>query len=153
VPREIERKFLVKGGLTPPGTGVLQRQGYLLAEARCSVRVRVEGDRATLCVKGAQTGLTRAEFEYPIPLADAEEMLATLCPLVIEKTRHTLQHAGRAWEVDVFHGENEGLITAEVELPSEDSEVRMPPWIGEEVSADPRYRVAHLSRHPFRRWK
>ncbi|MGQ0612785.1 MAG: CYTH domain-containing protein [Planctomycetaceae bacterium] len=153
MPREIERKFLVQQGFIPPGQGVLQRQGYLLAEARCSVRVRVEGGCASLCIKGPQTGLTRAEFEYAIPVAEAEELLGTLCPFVIEKTRHRLRHEGHTWEVDIFHGANEGLVTAEVELPSEDAAPALPSWIGQEVSEDPRYRVAYLSRHPFRRWR
>jgi CYTH domain-containing protein len=148
---EIERKFLVRGdGWRPGPPGVLQRQGYLSAEDP-TVRVRIEGDRATLTVKGAQRGLARAEFEYGIPLADARELL-DLCGALVEKTRHLREFGGRRWEVDVFHGPNEGLIIAEVELSREDEEVALPPWVGAEVSHDPRYRVASLSRRPYREW-
>lgn len=149
---EIERKFLVVGdGWRPGGDGVLQRQGYLLAEERATVRVRIAGGRATLNVKGPQRGLARAEFEYEIPLADAEAILR-LCPFVVEKTRHERVFGGRRFEVDVFHGENEGLVLAEVELSSEDDPVTLPPWVGEEVSLDPRFRAAYLARRPFREW-
>jgi adenylate cyclase len=149
---EIERKFLVRGdGWKPGPPGALQRQGYLSVEDP-TVRVRIEGDRATLTVKGAQRGLTRAEFEYEIPLADAEEMFA-LCPFAVEKTRYLRDLDGRRWEVDVFHGANDGLVIAEIELEREDESFVLPPWIGAEVSRDPRYRVASLARHPFLKWR
>lgn len=151
--REIERKFLVAGdGWGPADDGSLQRQGYVAVTDRGTVRVRIEDGRAVLNVKGAQKGLTRAEYEYEIPLADGEEILATLCGLVVEKTRYKREHAGQVWEVDVFHGDNEGLVVAEVELESEDTDVELPPWVGEEVSRDQRFKVAYLSRHPFRAW-
>jgi CYTH domain-containing protein len=150
---EIERKFLVAGdGWRRGSPGVLQRQGYLWIDERGNARVRVEGGRATLTIKGAQRGLARAEFEYAIPPADAEEILATLCGFVVEKTRYRREHAGRVWEVDVFHGANEGLVTAELELAREDDAFEAPPWLGADVSHDPRYRVAWLSRHPYRDW-
>lgn len=152
--REIERKFLVRGDAWRPGPdGTLQRQGYLAITERTTVRVRVEGTRATLTIKGAQVGLTRPEYEYEIPPADAEAMLASLCGLVVEKTRYVREHAGRTWEIDVFHGANAGLVTAEVELASEADEVALPPWAGAEVSHDVRYRVAWLADHPYREWK
>lgn len=148
---EIERKFLVRGDAWREGApGVLQRQGYLSTEDP-TVRVRIEGGRATLCVKGAQKGLTRPEFEYAIPLADAEQMLK-LCGFVVEKTRHVREFGGRRFEVDEFHGANEGLVIAEVELAREDESFALPLWIGAEVSRDPRYRVSSLARHPFLKW-
>ncbi len=149
--REIERKFLVRGDTWKPGPpGVLQRQGYLSTEDP-TVRVRIEGIRATLGVKGAQHGLTRPEFEYEIPLADAEAMLK-LCGFVVEKTRHVREFGGRRWEVDVFHGANEGLVIAEIELAREDESFALPLWAGAEVSRDPRYRVSSLARNPYRKW-
>ena len=150
---EIERKYLVEGdGWGPGGDGRLQRQGYLAVHERGIVRVRIEEGEATLNIKGAQSGLTRAEYEYPVPEEDAEEMLEHLCGLVIEKTRYLREFGGRTWEVDVFHGDNEGLVTAEVELEDEEAEVALPPWVGEDVSHDIRYRVAYLVKHPYRTW-
>lgn len=152
--REIERKFLVEDeGWGPAGDGSLQRQGYLAITERGNIRVRIEGGAATLTLKGLQEGLTRDEFEYAIPLEEGERILQVLGLWVAEKTRYRRRHAGHLWEIDVFHGENDGLVTAEVELGSEDEEVDLPPWIGREVSHDTRYRVAHLSRHPWRTWK
>jgi len=149
---EIERKFLVTGdGWRPGPPGVRQRQGYLSVEERATVRVRIDGERGTLTIKGEQRGITRTEFEFAIPLADAEEILG-LCAFVVEKTRYLREHAGRTWEVDVFHGANEGLVTAEVELAREDEEFAPPPWVGADVSSDLRYRVARLARQPYRGW-
>jgi len=151
--REIERKYLVEGdGWAPADDGRLQRQGYLAVHERGAVRVRIEEEEATLTIKGAQSGLTRAEYEYPVPLKDAEEMMEKLCGLVVEKTRYRREFGGRIWEVDVFHRDNEGLVTAEVELDSEDAEVEVPPWVGEDVSHDMRYRVTFLARQPYRTW-
>jgi len=148
---EIERKFLVRGDAWRPGPeGVLQRQGYLSVEDP-TVRVRIAGARATLTVKGAQKGLTRPEFEYEVPLADAEEMLL-LCAFAVEKTRHVREFGGRRWEIDEFHGANEGLVIAEIELEREDESFALPLWLGAEVSRDPRYRVSSLARTPFGKW-
>ncbi|MBE0617966.1 MAG: CYTH domain-containing protein [Proteobacteria bacterium] len=151
---EIERKFLVRGEgwRTGAETRVI-RQGFLSTDPDRTVRVRVAGDRGYLTVKGRAEGLVRAEFEYPIPVEDANAMLDRLClrPL-IEKTRHRVEHAGLVWEVDEFHGENQGLVLAEVELDDPGAEVRLPPWTGEEVSGDPRYYNANLVRHPFAKW-
>ncbi|TCZ63211.1 CYTH domain-containing protein [Roseicella aquatilis] len=149
---EIERKFLVAGDgwrREAAGPGVPLRQGYLAGgggpEAPV-VRVRLAGPRAFLTIKGP--GLTtRAEFEYPIPVADAEAMLATLCaPPVLEKVRHRVEHAGLVWEVDVFGGHLAGLVLAEVELDSADQAVALPDWVGREVSGDPRYVNSNLAR-------
>ena len=151
---EIERKFLVVGddwrlGATP----VPIRQGYLSSTPERTVRVRLEGERGVLTVKGLTTGATRDEFEYEIPAADAREMLERLCerPL-LEKTRWTRVHAGRTWQVDEFHGDNAGLIVAEVELERESDVVALPPWAGPEVTADARYYNANLARRPYRGW-
>ncbi|MCC7682989.1 CYTH domain-containing protein [Janthinobacterium sp. FW305-128] len=151
---EIERKFLLAGdawrGL---GQAVLLRQGYLSSERERVVRVRIEGEQAMLTIKGANVGTTRGEWEYPIPLADAVELLDGLCeqPL-IEKYRHRIEHAGMVWEVDEFLGVNAGLLVAEIELASEDQPFEKPEWIGAEVSGDARYYNANLIRHPFSQW-
>jgi adenylate cyclase len=151
---EIERKFLLQGdawrGL---GQAVLLRQGYLSSARERVVRVRIEGEQAMLTIKGANVGATRGEWEYPIPLADAVELLDGLCeqPL-IEKVRHRIEHAGMVWEVDEFLGANAGLVVAEIELASEDQPFDKPDWIGAEVSGDVRYYNANLIRHPFSQW-
>ncbi len=152
--REIERKFLVIGddwrGLAP---GKDYRQGYLSTVAERTVRVRVAGERAFLTVKGISVGASRAEFEYGIPVADADEMLDGLCERpIIEKTRYRIPHEGFVWEVDEFAGANAGLIVAEIELASEDQQFPHPSWIGEEVTGDPRYFNANLIAHPFSAW-
>jgi CYTH domain-containing protein len=154
MPIEIERKFLVCGTSWKRGAvGELYRQGYLVAEADRTVRVRVVGEEGYLTIKGRSRGLVRAEYEYRIPAPEASEMLDTLClqPL-IEKYRYRIGHAGLVWEVDEFLGENQGLILAEVELADEQQRLSLPDWVGEEVSRDPRYYNANLARHPFSRW-
>ena len=151
---EIERKFRVVGEDWKTGSGVPFRQGYLSTAKERTVRVRIEGERAVITVKGLTRGVTRSEFEYEIPAKDAAAMLDDLCerPL-IEKRRHTLQHGGLTWEIDEFSGENEGLVIAEVELESEDQEFTRPAWLGEEVSDDPRYYNANLVKEPFSKWR
>jgi len=151
---EIERKFLVHGDAWRDGSCAIRfRQGYLSSAPQRTVRVRVSGDAATLTIKGPPLGLTRSEFEYPIPLQDAMALLDTLCerPL-IDKVRHVVEYRGARWEVDEFEGDNAGLIVAEIELTREDEPVVLPPWIGAEVTADPRYQNANLVRHPYSRW-
>ncbi len=151
---EIERKFLVTNDLWRVGAkGTLYRQGYLSTAADRNVRVRIIGDQGFLTVKGRADGITRLEFEYEIPLADATGMLDDLClkPL-IEKTRTKIDYRGATWEVDDFAGDNAGLVVAEVELASEDQRVELPPWIGEEVSEDPRYFNSSLVAKPFKTW-
>lgn len=151
---EIERKFLVrKDAWVPRNPGVLYTQGYLNSQKERVVRVRLEGTEAKLTIKGLTTGLTRLEFEYDIPAADATEMLDALCERpIISKHRHVEMHGGLKWEIDVFHGDNEGLIVAEVELPAERVELTLPPWAGDEVSSDPRYFNANLIAHPYKTW-
>lgn len=151
--QEIERKFLVEGTDWKRGPGTLYRQGYLCSDENRAVRVRLAGDRGFLTIKGATRGIARSEYEYAIPREDAEAMLDALCagPLV-EKTRYLVEHAGHTWEVDEFHGANQGLVVAEVELERADEEVELPPWVKEEVSADPRYLNANLAKKPYSRW-
>ncbi|OUR67511.1 adenylate cyclase [Cycloclasticus sp. 46_83_sub15_T18] len=153
---EIERKFLVDfSNIVLPGNGVLIKQGYLplASETKTVVRVRIKAERAYLTVKGANVGASRAEFEYQIPLADAEEMLANLCdkPLV-EKTRYELMVEGHCWELDVFVGDNEGLVVAEVELAAETESFVLPSWVEKEVTGDPRYYNSSLLALPYKLW-
>lgn len=152
--REIERKFLVKKeAWRPQGEGSLYLQGYLSTVKERVVRVRVAGDKGLLTVKGVAEGFSRHEFEYEIPVKDARQMLDTLCETpLIEKIRHREEHEGVLWEIDVFLGENEGLVLAEVELESETRPVPLPAWIGEEVSENPRYYNMNLVKNPFRQW-
>jgi len=151
---EIERKFLVKGdSWRSLGTGTLYRQGYISKSIGASVRVRIAGDRGYLTIKGVTVGNSRAEFEYPIPVEDAQTMLETMCqPPLIEKTRSQIEFAGLIWEVDEFWGENQGLIVAEVELTAENQVIEFPDWIGKEVSSDSRYFNVNLIEHPFSKW-
>lgn len=153
---EIERKFLVKGGAWRfLGTGEIYRQGYILTQNQITtVRVRIAGARAYLTLKGKVKGLTREEFEYPIPLEDAQIMLEKLCdsPL-IEKTRYRIKLGNLLWEVDEFRGDNQGLILAEVELTDEHQLIELPDWIGEEVTQDIRYYNVNLCKHPYSNWK
>ena len=151
---EIERKFLVSGDAWRSlGKGTTFRQGYLSTVKERTVRVRVVGDQGVRSVKGIAVGAVRTGFEYVIPGPDAEAVLDELCerPL-IEKTSYVIEAAGLTWEVDEFSGANEGLIDAEVELEDEDQELGVPEWIGEEVTADPRYFNANLITHPFSEW-
>lgn len=153
---EIERKFLLKDDSWKEGAdaGTLFRQGYLQGSEHSSVRVRIEGERANLNIKSATLGIQRREFEYPIPMEDARTLLDELCekPL-IEKTRYLLNYAGHLWEIDVFSGDNAGLVVAELELKSEDEAFERPPWLGQEVSHDPRYYNVCLVKEPYSKWK
>jgi adenylate cyclase len=152
--KEIERKFLVKAELWHrPGNGVRYRQGYLSVMRDRTVRVRIAGNKGFVTIKGKTVGASRSEYEYEIPLSDANEMLERLCqrPL-IEKIRYRVPHDGVVWEVDEFKGINAGLTIAEVELKREDQQVSLPDWVGEEVTRDPRYFNANLVAHPFTRW-
>ena len=152
--KEIERKFLVKGDKWRSlGKGVLYRQGYIPTSGKETVRVRIVGDTGYLTIKGATVGKARMEFEYPIPLQDAEEMLDHLCTFpLIEKKRYKIKQGDLVWEVDEFSGENEGLIIAEVELETENQTITLPDWIDREVS-DPKYYNANLAKHPYSQWE
>jgi adenylate cyclase len=152
---EIEHKFLVLDDRwrRQVERSVEMRQGYLTSDARCSVRVRVAGGRGFLNIKSGTLGIQRGEYEYPIPPAEAEEILDTLCekPL-LEKTRHYLRFGEHLWEIDEFAGANAGLIVAEVELSRPDEPFARPDWLGEEVSRDIRYYNSQLARHPYKTW-
>ncbi len=152
--KEIERKYLVKlDTWKPQGEGIHFKQGYLNSQKERVVRVRIEGPKAKLTIKGLTKGVTRSEFEYTIPVEDAALLLDNLCeqPL-IDKHRHKEEHHGKTWEIDVFHGLNEGLVVAEIELGSEDEKIVLPVWVGEEVSSDPRYFNSNLLKNPFTSW-
>ena len=134
------------------GSGERLQQGYLSTDPERTVRIRLVGERAWLTIKGRSIGASRLEFEYSIPAADARQLL-TLCqsPL-IDKTRHRVPFAGHTWEVDVFHGDNQGLVIAEVELEREGEDVQLPAWLGEEVTGDPAYYNSNLIRRPYCAW-
>ncbi|MCH8543060.1 MAG: CYTH domain-containing protein [Alcanivorax sp.] len=150
---EIERKFLVRNtAMLANQPGLTLRQGYLSHTPEATVRVRIQGDQAWLTVKGRNDGARRAEFEYTVPVADALEMLALCSAGRIEKTRYRLPAGEHVWEVDVFHGDNDGLIVAEIELNHEDDAFELPAWIGEEVTGDARYYNSQLSQTPFCSW-
>lgn len=153
---EIERKFLVRKELWPKvrkGAGLAVRQGYLCTDPARTVRVRMVDRSAYLTIKGPSRGYARSEFEYPIPADEAEYLLEKLCvrPL-IEKTRYRIRFKGRLFEVDEFGAENKGLLLAELELQDESEKPDLPEWIGEEVSADPRYFNSSLTERPFSTW-
>ena len=153
--REIERKYLVTSdewrALADEASPF--RQGYLSTVKERTVRVRVAGSDGTITIKGVTVGATRTEFEYSIPVEDAETMLDELCERpIIEKTRYVVKLEGALWEIDEFAGVNEGLIIAEIELDAEDQIVALPDWIGDEVTDDPRYFNANLIAHPYSVW-
>lgn len=151
---EIERKFLLLGDVWRQlGQPVLLRQGYLCSDPVRTVRVRIEGEQGLLTIKSKSVGATRGEWEYPIPLQEAQELLDRLCerPLV-EKYRRRVEHAGFTWEIDEFLGANAGLVVAEIELPSEDALFDKPGWIGAEVTGDKRYYNSSLIRSPYSTW-
>jgi adenylate cyclase len=150
---EIERKFLPAGdGWRALGQPLLLRQGYLSSDPARVVRVRVEGEQAYMTVKGRSVGATRGEWEYPIPLADANELLALCAQPLVEKYRRRIEFAGKVWEVDEFLGANQGLVVAEIELDAEDQPFDKPDWIGAEVTHDKRYYNSNLARHPYSAW-
>ncbi|MDB5052139.1 MAG: adenylate cyclase [Bacilli bacterium] len=153
--KEIERKFLVTdASYKSRNTGILYKQGYLNSDFERTVRVRVTDREGFITIKSKNIGLTRAEFEYEIPLDDANEMIHTLCEKpIIEKIRYKIEYKGVVWEVDEFLGENQGLVIAEIELGNETDEVVFPEWLGREVSQDTKYYNSNLIRHPFKHWE
>ncbi|HKY90761.1 MAG TPA: CYTH domain-containing protein [Nevskiaceae bacterium] len=155
MPLEIERKFLVTGDAWRREVARSRdmRQGYLVAESgKASVRVRLDGDEGRLNIKAAVIGMSRAEYDYAIPADEAAEMLAQLCLGRLEKTRHYVDRDGLTWEIDEFHGDNDGLVVAEVELADEHQAFARPQWLGTEVTDDRRYYNHHLALHPYRTW-
>ncbi len=157
---EIERKFMMKNDewkAHVTETHVI-KQGYLQSgfdtSQKSSVRIRISNKTANINVKSAELSAVRQEFEYEIPLHDAEEMLRTLCNgVVIEKTRFYVPYESHLWEIDVFNGDNEGLQMAEVELASLDEHFERPDWLGPEVSHDERYYNNYLIKHPYSQWR
>lgn len=155
MPLEIERKFLLDHSKwnklgKPPGK--LYRQGYLMNDVNKTIRIRTSEVDAFITIKGKTTGATRTEFEYAIPLADAKELLDSYSTGEVSKTRYEIFYQNKLWEVDVFHGDNDGLIVAEIELDSEEEPFDIPDWVTQEVTNDPRYYNANLSMHPFTQW-
>lgn len=152
---EIERKFLVKDDSWRSAVESRTRliQGYLADGDKATVRVRVTDETAYLTIKGPTAGVTRSEYEYPLPVADAQAMLRELAVYpAIDKTRYRVRAGAHLWELDVFAGENTGLVLAELELGSEQEAFERPAWAGEEVSGDPRYYNVNLARNPYRHW-
>lgn len=153
MPREIERKFLVKEGDWRQADGLLYCQGYLNSHKERTVRVRIAGKSTYLTIKGLTEGFTRREYEYPVSLKDAEELMELCEKPLISKFRRKIKYQGWVWVVDEFTGENEGLIVAEIELKSEDDDFSRPPWLGDEVTHDPRYYNSNLVKYPYSFWK
>ena len=149
---EIERKFLVTGDAWRSGDSTYYCQGYLNTHQDRTVRVRIAGDKAFLTNKSFLSDTNRLEFEYPIPVDDAQQMLKLCDQPPVEKNRFIIPHVGFEWEVDEFLGANAGLIVAEIELESSDQSFEKPDWIGEEVTDDPRYLNSHLTKKPFSEW-
>lgn len=152
---EIERKFLVRddGWRQQAGDATRFSQGYLSRDPARTVRVRIAGEQAFLTIKGATTGATRAEFEYALPVPDAQQLLALADGPVVEKIRHLCVVDGLTWEVDEFLGANAGLVVAEIELQSEDQAFTRPAWAGDEVTGDARYVNANLAIRPYTAWR
>lgn len=155
MPIEIEKKFLVNKQLwlQAPKLGVIfLYQGYLLLDTEKSIRVRIADKRAFLTIKGLNKGITRFEFEYEIPVLEAEQLLDLFSVSSISKRRYTMEYMGKYWVVDEFLGDNEGLIVAELELNSEEELFDVPAWIDKEVTAEKKYYNANLSVFPFKLW-
>jgi adenylate cyclase len=151
---EIERKYLIdleKVGKLENGNRI--KQGYMATNKNAVVRVRIKNNKGYLTIKGPNIGISRLEFEYQIPLDDANEMLDKLCKKpVIDKTRYIINHDKHIWEIDIFYGDNEGLVVAEVELEDENEFINLPSWIKEEVTTDDRYFNSNLMNHPYKDW-
>lgn len=150
---EIERKFRVASQAWRTGKpGEHFQQGYLSCEPERTVRVRLAGEKAWLTIKGRNVGASRPEFEYRIPPEDARQLLSLCIPPIIDKTRYLIAHGNHTWEVDEFHGDNDGLVIAEVELEAEDEAVEMPDWIGAEVTGERAYYNSSLIARPYSTW-
>lgn len=161
---EIERKFLVlsdrfkqeaiRDSQSTAEAGTYYRQGYIPTLNGMTVRIRIAGNKGFITMKDRAVGFSRHEFEYEIPKTEAEQMLELMCTKPqIEKFRYIVPAGNLKWEIDVFLGENEGLIVAEIEVPSEDTPISLPDWIGKEVTGDKRYYNSHLIGNPYKKWK
>ena len=152
--QEIERKFRVANddwrAMATSSSSL--KQGYLSSSAEATVRVRLEDNLGTVTIKSKTNGITRNEFEYAIPAQEAKELLMLCSGPLIEKTRYRIPQENHTWEIDVFEGDNDGLIIAEIELTSEDDYFVKPQWLGEEVSGDSRYYNSNLATHPYVNW-
>ncbi len=154
--QEIERKFLVKGEYKHEAYKAIRiTQGFLSSVPERTVRIRIKGDKGFITIKGmaSNDGLTRYEWEKEIPLDEARELLQLCEPGMIDKTRHLVKAGEYTFEVDEFHGDNEGLVVAEIELPDEEAHFERPDWLGEEVTGDVRYYNVMLVKHPFKDWE
>lgn len=151
---ETERRFLIKNDSwkAHASSPKLMSQGYLSVEKERTIRVRIIGRQAWLTLKGYISDVTRSEFEYEIPLADAQAMMDTMCPFKLKKSRYEVVHEGFTFEIDEYFGENAPLIVAELELPSEDTLFPKPDWLGEEITSNGKYTNAYLSKHPYSTW-
>jgi len=151
--KEIEKKFLLKNDTwRKQAKGTFYRQGYLSTRKERTVRVRINGKRAFLTIKGPSKGASRLEFEYQIPLTDALELIELCEKPLIEKKRYIVMHKGFKWEIDEFEGVNKGLVLAEIELNNENQKFDLPEWIGAEVTGNPDYYNASLIKKPFSKW-
>ncbi|UOP04672.1 CYTH domain-containing protein [Conchiformibius kuhniae] len=151
---EIERRFLLANDDWRTAAGASQRleQGYLSVDKERTVRVRIVGAQAWLTLKGYVSDISRSEFEYPIPPADARHIMRTMCPFVLVKHRYRVPYEGSVYEIDEFFGDNAPLVVAELELPAEDAPFARPAWLGREITSDGRFTNAYLSRHPYGTW-
>ena len=155
MPIEIERKFLLANNNWREAvkTSFRIRQGYMGEIGKASIRIRIQGEQANINVKSATLSMRRMEYEYAIPLNEAQEMLEQLCEHPqVNKTRYIVEQGKHKWEIDEFYGENEGLLVAEIELSDEAEVFEKPEWIGKEVTEDPRYYNVNLIKHPFKDW-
>ena len=153
MPLEIERKFLVTSDDYKLSAKIVDiKQAYLSADENMAIRVRLEGIQASINIKSKASERINHEFEYVIPLDEAQSLIRMSSYLVIEKTRHMVKYEGKTWEVDEFHADNEGLTVAEIELDDEDEVFEKPPWLGKEVTADYRYLNSNLAKKPFASW-
>jgi adenylate cyclase len=152
---EIERKFLVdheKWRRLEKPKGAYLRQGYLAPDAKNTIRIRVADEQGFITIKGISSGISRLEYEYLIPVAEAIEMLDSLTETDVEKVRYRIPFAGHVWEVDEFSGDNSGLVMAEIELKAENEPFDKPEWITREVSDDDRYYNSNLAKNPYKNW-
>ena len=156
MPKEIERKFLVNlSEIALPDKKEDIKQGYfpIADNVKTELRIRVKGSNASLTIKGENKGAVRSEYEYAIPINEAVEMLEDMCQKpFIDKTRYEISVGKHIWEIDIFHGENKGLVIAEIELSEESDKFDLPGWVGEEVTNDPRYYNSNLLLNPYRKW-
>ncbi|MCD6429807.1 MAG: CYTH domain-containing protein [Deltaproteobacteria bacterium] len=155
MPIEIERKFLLldDSWCYKADAGIIMHQGYLSNNSKSSIRVRISGEQANLNIKSSTPGTVRSEYEYPVPVTEAEELLADLChESIIEKIRYHVEFSGFTWEIDVFSGANSGLVVAEIELSEIDQDFPRPAWLGREVSDKIRYYNSHLAGYPYSQW-